>query len=79
VNVTTVQKLTKLIEEMEKSDGESTPKTTTTKPDNYSEGSWGEWISNFKLCAEINDAQCCNNKLFLFRQNTTDLLVVARR
>ena len=69
-----VQRLTKLVEEMQKPDDETTPSTATTsfamiqpntwkaKPDNYSEGPWGEWISHFKLCAEINnwnDAQCC--------------------
>ena len=57
-----------------KPDDETTPSTATTsfamiqpnnskaKPDNYSKGPWGEWISHFKLCAEINnwnDAQCC--------------------
>ena len=62
-----VQRLTKLVEEMQKPDDETTPSTATTslamihqinskaKPDNYSEGPRGEWISHFKLCAEINN------------------------
>jgi chorismate mutase len=32
------------------------------KPDNYSDGPWNEWISHFKLCAQINnwdDIHCC--------------------
>ena len=58
----------------QKPDEETKPSTATTsfaviqpnnskaKTDNYSDGPWGEWISHFKLCAEINnwnDAQCC--------------------
>ena len=69
-----VQRRTKLVEETQKPDEETKPLTAKTsfvmiqpnnskaKTDNYSDGPWGEWISHFKLCAEINywnDAQCC--------------------
>ena len=69
-----VQRRTKLVEETQKPDEGTKPSTATTsfamiqpnnskaKTDNYSDGPWGEWISRFKLCAEINnwnDAQCC--------------------
>ena len=39
-----------------------TNNATKAKPDNYSDGPWHEWISHFKLCAEINgwnEAQRC--------------------
>ena len=66
-----IQRLTKRLDEFEKSENDATPSSSLAmvqlnnvkaKPDNYSDGSWNEWISHFKLCAEINkrdDTQRC--------------------
>lgn len=67
-----IERLTKRLEELEKSESETStthstlPSTNASvtvvqannvkaKPDNYSDGPWNEWISHFKLCAEINE------------------------
>ena len=70
-----VQRLIKLVEEVQKAGDETTPSMATTSfAKRFSQitrkrsqiitltAPWVEWISYFKLCAEINhwnDAQCC--------------------
>ncbi|CAB3989094.1 Retrovirus-related Pol poly from transposon, partial, partial [Paramuricea clavata] len=68
-----IERLTKRVEELEKTENDATPSSSLNlpvvqvnnqkaKPDNYSDGPWNEWISHFKLCAQINnwdDTQCC--------------------
>lgn len=68
-----IVRLTRRLEELERSESETTTTTTPSltvvetnnskaKPDNYSDGPWPEWINHFKLCADINkwnDTQRC--------------------
>ena len=68
-----IERLTKRVEELEKTENDATSSSSLNfpvvqvnnqkaKPDNYSDGPWNEWISHFKLCAQINnwdDRQCC--------------------
>ena len=71
-----IERLTKRVEELEKTENDAmvaTPSSSLNMPvvqvnnqkaktDSYSGGLWNEWISHFKLCAQINnwdDTQCC--------------------
>ena len=69
-----IERLAKRVEELEKDEHDgATPSSSLAmptmvqvnnvkaKPDTYSDGPWAEWISHFKLCANINnwdDVQC---------------------
>jgi hypothetical protein len=75
-----IERLTKRVEELEKTENDATPSSSLNlpvvqvnnqkaKPDNYSDGPWNEWISHFKLCAQINnwdDTQCCQQLADIF-------------
>jgi hypothetical protein len=75
-----IERLTKRVEELEKTENDATPSSSLNlpvvqvnnqkaKPDNHSDGPWNEWISHFKLCAQINnwdDTQCSGAALTLF-------------
>ena len=85
-----IQRLTNRLDELEKSENDATPSSSLAmvqlnnvkaKPDNYSDGSWNEWISHFKLCAEINkwdDTQHCQQLAVSLRGRAQRIFLTLR-